>query len=140
MHAVGVREVRRHADQKSVDDTEHRDGRANSEPQCEHHGAREQRPRAKAPNRVAKVLSENVQPRHAVYVAAFILDPIHPAERETGLTHRFVARDPSGLELSRLLLEMKAQLVVEIPLHRLPAKQRSEPVAEVAPRIAQPVA
>ena len=65
---------------------------------------------------VTKILKYGLEPRHAAYIASVVLDALDTAERDPGLSMRFLGSESGGFELLRLLFYMEADLVVEVIL------------------------
>jgi len=79
------------------------------------------------------VCNEHGAPR----VAALLLGAVDSAEGDACSAHGVAARHPIAHILVGFALEVEAQLVVELALEVRAAKDRSPPVAQVAPEFSK---
>ncbi len=80
---------------------------------------------------IAEIAAQDFERRHAACVAAGFLRAIDAAEREAGATLGFLAR-VAVLHLGvDVMLEMEAQLVVQLAFQRAATKDRAQAVSQI---------
>ncbi len=105
--------VRQRAQQDAVDDGEYCGVGADAKRQCEEGHGGEGRRLAQSPHGVAKILKESFDEANAARVAALLLDLIETSKFDAHAALRLIRRDSGGKVFLKLLLDVKAQLVVQ---------------------------
>src|ERR1700691_1193508 len=124
--------IRQRIQQHSVDYREERGVRSNGKSKRQHSDSSKSRRPAQHAETVANILRQRFEKTHAPSVAAFFFNLLRCAEFQPRSPPRFLARHTRLHVLRNLLLEMKAQLVVQFTLDGIASKQRPQPNQNVA--------
>ena len=130
--SVGFR-VGQRLQQHAVHDGKDDRGRAGAERQRQQHDGGKSRLLPEGARGVPDVLQPIVQPARAARIATLLLHLLRAAEREHRLSSRLPGREASSHQIRDMLVEMKAQLPLELLFHAAPAPQALPPVHSTAP-------
>src|SRR5580698_5968315 len=125
-HAIGLG-IRKRAQYRSVDHGEDGGVRADAESERENRDEAEARRAAQRAQAEACVGDEMLEPGNVARVAAFFRAFRYAAELKQSAPASFVARDALRHVEMRLLLDVVAQLVVEVGVNFRAVKERAQP-------------
>jgi hypothetical protein len=116
----------------SLDNAEHRSGRADAKSKRKDNNCSESRRFAQHAHAVPHILRQSLYQVNATGLAAFFLDLVRAAKEKAGPTPRFRRGHAGPNKLFDLLLKMKEQLIVQFALHNATPEQRAETALKLA--------
>ncbi len=137
MRGRGIAQKGWRPQEHAVDDGEHRGVRADAEAERNNHARGEPGCGAQTAERVSRVLQDGLEQCGAAPISARFLGAVDAAECDICAAHGLGAGEAGALELVRLAIEVKAQLVVEVPFQRRSANECPDAVFEIAQKLGQ---
>src|SRR5467141_1425249 len=119
--------------ENAIDDAEDYSRSADAEGKGENGESGEPRTFPQDPQAVTNILDERFDEAHASRIAMFFFKLFHSAEFQPRAAPGFRCRQAGLDELRDLLLEMKAQLLVDFSLDTFPAEERTRAQQQVIP-------
>jgi hypothetical protein len=116
----------------SLDNAEHRSGRADAKSKRNDNNRSEGRRFAQHAHAVPHILGQSLYQVDTTGLAAFFLDLVRAAKEKAGTTPGFRHGHAGLNELLDLLLKMKEQLIVQFTLHDATPEKRAETAVNLA--------
>src|SRR5262249_25792620 len=119
--------------ENGVDNAKHGRGRADAEPEREYRSRCEAGTLAQSACRVAKILGKSFEKRDTTCFATFLFGALAAAKLNLRQPQSFAARNALPDEVSRVSVDVEAELGVHLALKIRTAKCRGKPEFETSP-------